>query len=402
MTIDSKVKVSIVGLGYVGLPLALEICKSGKFKVVGIDKDSDKVKMLNQGKSPIEDISDSQVTKAIEVMEFKVSQDFSLVSDSKVIVVCVPTPLNSLNLPNLSYVESAAIEIAQYINKDTLVILESTVYPGATRNVFSALLEKHSKIPSSELNVAFSPERIDPGNKEWGVKNTPKLIAGLSSTAKNLAFEFYSTFINSVESCDTVEIAEIAKLLENSFRLINISFINELSIFCNQIGVDINKVINASSTKPYGFMPFYPSLGVGGHCIPIDPLYLASSARHFNSPLQMIELAEQINASLPDVIIRRSEVLLGSLNKKRILVIGIAYKPDVTDIREAPAEKLIIKLRQKGAVVAWHDDLVKECNGEKSVALRNEYDLAIIATPHTYLDLTKLGDMPILNTRGSI
>lgn len=402
MNLDSRIKVSVVGLGYVGLPLVLEMCHSGNFNVTGIDIDGFKVEKINEGKSPIDGVSDSQIAQVVNEMNFKAFQNFSVVSESQVVIVCVPTPLNSSRLPDLTFVEKAAIDIAPYIRKHTLVILESTVYPGATRNLFSSLLEKHCNLSLLDFYVAFSPERIDPGNIEWGVKNTPKLVAGLSIEARKLAYEFYSKFIDTVVACDTLEVAEMAKLLENSFRLINISFINELAWFCNQLGVDVNKVIKASSTKPYGFMPFYPSLGAGGHCIPVDPLYLSNSARNSDSPLKMIELAAEINDKVSDNIILKSERQLGGLSKKRVLVVGIAYKPNIADTRESAALNLITKLRQKGATVAWHDDLVKNWNGEYSIPISNSFDIAIIATQHDSTDLSPLGKIPVINSRGSV
>jgi UDP-N-acetyl-D-glucosamine dehydrogenase len=239
-------------------------------------------------------------------------------------------------------------------------------------------------------------------NLHWKIKNTPKIVAGMTSEAKNLAVKFYSEFIDEVIECESIEVAETAKLLENSFRFINISFINELSIFCQKLGINLNEVVNAAATKPYGFMPFYPSIGIGGHCIPVDPLYLANKAREIGAPTRFIDLADQINQEMPGYFVGRSEEKIGGLKGKKVLVIGVSYKPNVADVRETPVEALILGLKNKGAEVFWHDDLVKEWNAEKSVALSNEYDLAIIATPHDYLDLSKLGNVPILNTRGSI
>jgi UDP-N-acetyl-D-glucosamine dehydrogenase len=239
-------------------------------------------------------------------------------------------------------------------------------------------------------------------NYKWTIKNTPKIVAGLTTESKNSAVRFYSEFIDEIIECDSVEVAETAKLLENSFRFINISFINEISIFCHKLGIDVNAVIKAASSKPYGFMPFYPSVGVGGHCIPVDPIYLANAAKTLGVPTRFINLAEQINHEMPIYFVDRAEEKLDGLKNKKILVVGVAYKPNIADIRESPAKLLIAGLKQKGAQVFWHDDLVKEWNGEESVALSNKYDLAILATPHDYLDLTKLGDVPILNTRGSI
>ncbi len=282
-----------------------------------------------------------------------------------------------------------------------LVIIESTIQPGTTRNVVVPLLEKESGLSRDQFLVAYSPERIDPMNKKFTIKNTPKLVAGLTPEAANKAKEFYSKFIEQVNICDSLEVAETAKLLENSFRLVNISFINELAIFCQKIGIEVNDVIKAASTKPYGFMPFYPSVGVGGHCIPVDPLYLAEAAREVGAPVRFIELADEINLRMPTYFVGRASEMLGGLKDKKVLVIGVSYKPNVADIRETPVEALISGLKKSGAVVSWHDDLVKSWNGESSVALGSGFDLAILATPHDYLDLSLLGSTPLLNTRGS-
>jgi UDP-N-acetyl-D-glucosamine dehydrogenase len=226
-------------------------------------------------------------------------------------------------------------------------------------------------------------------------------VAGFTDTACMLAMQFYGNFIDELVQCQSLEIAETAKLLENSFRLVNISFINELSIFCQKLGIDVNEVIKAAATKPYGFMPFYPSVGVGGHCIPVDPLYLSNKAREIGAPTRFINLADQINQEMPGYFVGRAEEKLGGLKNKRVLVVGVSYKPNVADVRETPVSALINGLREKGAQVSWHDDLVKEWNDEKSVDLKSGFDLAIISTPHAYMDLTKLGDIPILDTRGS-
>ena len=261
---------------------------------------------------------------------------------------------------------------------------------------------KITRVSMDELLVAFSPERTDPANLLWHLKNTPKLVAGLNEFSTILACDFYSEFVDNVVVCDSLEIAETAKLLENTFRLINISFVNELAKFCDKAGIDILSVIEAAKTKPYGFMPFYPSLGVGGHCIPVDPIYLSVKADEVGSPISMLKTAHKINLDRPKYFVSRARDILGDFKGRKILIVGIAYKPNVSDVRESPAEKLILELRNEGASVAWHDDLVKDWQDEKSVPLGKGFDLAILATPHDYLDLTKLGDVPILNTRGSI
>jgi len=394
-------KVAVIGLGYVGLPLAVAAAQSD-YIVNGIDISEKKVSELSSGISIIEDIANTDISKLINGKRLKVSSDFSMIRDSEVILICVPTPLTQNHKPDLSIVTIATRSVAKYLSKGSLVILESTVEPGTTRNILLPLLEEGSGLERSEFQVAFSPERIDPANKQWGVRNTPKLVAGLTIEACERAIGFYSKFIDEVTKCDSLEVAETAKLLENSFRLVNISFVNELSIFCQKLGIDVNDVIKAAATKPYGFMPFYPSIGVGGHCIPVDPLYLANKAREIGAPTRFIDLADQINQEMPGYFIGRAEEKLGGLKSKKVLVIGVSYKPNVADIRQTPVESLISGLKNKGAQVLWHDDLVKEWNGEKSVTLSSDFDLAVIATPHDYLDLTKLGDVPILNTRGSI
>jgi UDP-N-acetyl-D-glucosamine dehydrogenase len=396
-----KNQVSVVGLGYVGLPLAVSAANAG-FKVIGVDVDEVKVSEINKGKSEIEDINNDELAGLVEGGKLIAKSDYASIESSEIVVICVPTPLLQNKLPDLSYLESAAKSIKGKLSDGSLVILESTVAPGTTREFLAPLLEFDFTRPEKKFNLAFSPERIDPMNQNWTLNNTPKIVAGLTTESKNLAVKFYSGFIEKIIECESVEVAETAKLLENSFRFINISFINEISIFCQKLGIDVNEVIKAASSKPYGFMPFYPSVGVGGHCIPVDPIYLANAAKTLGVPSRFIDLAEQINQEMPIHFVDRAEEKLDGLKNKKILVVGVAYKPNVADIRESPAKLLIAGLKQKGAQVSWHDDLVKEWNGENSVALSNKYDLAILATPHDYLDLTKLVDVPILNTRGSI
>jgi len=396
-----KNSVAVIGLGYVGLPLAAAAAKSG-YTVIGVDLDIKRVNKINSGISPIEDISSSEILELVERGLLKSQSDYSAIKGADVILICVPTPLKSNHEPDLSYLESAANSISKNLSNGSLLILESTVAPGTTRDFLAPLIANGSGIDIVDLDIVFSPERIDPLNQEWNLKNTPKIIAGLSPKSRKRAVDFYSKFVDIVIECEEVEVAETAKLLENSFRLINISFINELSIFCQKLGININDVISAASTKPYGFMPFYPSIGIGGHCIPVDPLYLANKAKEVGAQTKMIDLADRINQEMPGYFVGRAEEKIGGLKNKKVLVIGVSYKPNVADIRETPVESLITGLKLKGAQVSWHDDLVKEWNGEKSVTLSSDFDLAIIATPHDYLDLTKLGDMPILNTRGSI
>jgi UDP-N-acetyl-D-glucosamine dehydrogenase len=284
--------ISVIGLGYVGLPLAISAAQSG-YKVYGIDVDPLKIHLIKSGKSPVEDISDPEIQNAISG-KLKVGSDFSPVKDSSIVIICVPTPLDVDRKPDLSLIDAAVKSFAKFLTKSTLVILESTVQPGTTRDYLVSLISKYSALTPSDFNVAYSPERIDPANKKWNLTNTPKIVAGLNPIATKQAREFYSKFVDNIVECESLEVAELAKLLENTFRYVNISFINELSIFCRSLGVDINQVIAAASTKPYGFMPFYPSIGVGGHCIPVDPLYLSDKARAMGVQSKFIVLINTI------------------------------------------------------------------------------------------------------------
>jgi UDP-N-acetyl-D-glucosamine dehydrogenase len=393
--------VSVIGLGYVGLPLAVAAANAG-YKVIGVDLDEVKVSEINKGKSQIEDINNDELASLVKSGKLRAVSNYASIESTEIVVICVPTPLLQSKLPDLSYLESAAKSIKGKLIEGSLVILESTVAPGTTREFLAPLLEFDFTKPEKNFKLAFSPERIDPMNLNWTIKNTPKIVAGLTIESKNLAVKFYSRFIDKIIECESVEVAETAKLLENSFRFINISFINEISIFCQKLGIDINEVIKAASSKPYGFMPFYPSVGVGGHCIPVDPIYLSNAGKKLGASIRFIDLAEQVNQEMPIYFVNQAEEKLGGLWNKKILVVGVAYKPNVADIRESPAKLLIAGLKQKGALVSWHDDLVKEWNSEKSVNLSSDFDLAIIATPHDNLDLTKLCSVPILNTRGSM
>ena len=393
--------VGIIGLGYVGLPLAIEVAKKGS-SVIGIDIDESKIKLLNSSKTSIEDINIGDLKTLIEDGRLAVTSDYSKVGLCDILLVCVPTPLSNERVPDLKPLLGAIRSLAAYLMPKTLVIIESTVATGTTRNTVLPLLEELVNFPVTEIEVAYSPERVDPSNKVWSLQNTPKIVSGITQTSKIRAIAFYSSFINEIIECESVEIAETAKLLENSFRFINISFINEFGIFCNALGIDINKVVKAAGTKPYGFMEFYPSIGVGGHCIPVDPIYLSSKAKQVGSPIRMIELADQINRDLPTYFVGRAEKKLNGLEGKKILVVGVSYKPNISDVRETPVFNLISALRSKGAQVSWHDDLVKKFNGEESTELSDNFDLAIIATAHDYLDWAKIGNLPVITSRSSL
>jgi len=382
-------KVAVVGQGYVGLPLALAAAEVG-YQVVGIDSDPARVDSLNSGRSPIGDITDLYLQA--QSICYTASTDYSEVADAEIVIICLPTPLDAAGDPDHTSLMAGATAIVEHLAPQTLIINESTVSPGFTRDTLAPLFVGH--------DVAYSPERIDPANKSWNIKNTTKLVAGITDAARGRAMDFYSKFVTTLSPHTSVEVVETAKLLENSFRLVNISFINEIAEFCAKMKIDIREVIAAAATKPYGFMPFFPSAGVGGHCIPVDPSYLASKAREIGAPTRFIDLANKINLERPSYFVGVASGILGSLASKKIVVIGVAYKPNVADTRETPAQSLITLLRGARADVVWHDHLVGQWNGEISAALGAGYDLAILVNPHTGTDLDALGSIPILDTRG--
>lgn len=388
-------KVSVVGQGYVGLPLALALVNSGQ-TVFGIDLDDQLVDRVSSGISPITDISNTQIIEALSSERYKIYSNFDSIETSEVIIICVPTPLDEQKQPDLTFLISAIKSVAARLQSGALIINESTVSPGTTRGLIKSILDG----AEVDYDLAYSPERIDPANKKWNVVNTPKLVSGLTPTAAERAANFYGNFVEIVNVGSSLEVVETAKLLENSFRLVNISFINEIAQFCAALEIDVREVIAAAGTKPYGFMPFYPGVGVGGHCIPVDPMYLAAKAHELGVSSRFIELASGINDSLASYFTGVAAGLLGGLKNKRILIVGIAYKSDVADIRETPSAKLIQELRLKGAEVAWNDELVKEWNGEKSTNLSPAYDLIILANPHSSTDLSTLGPTKVLDTRG--
>ena len=394
-------QITVVGQGYVGLPLAIAAAESGLL-VFGLDSDKGRIQDLSKGVSPLSDISSNVICKNLDSKNYKPTTDVSVIAESEIILICVPTPITVARTPDLSFLINAISSVAKNLRKGSLIIIESTIEPGTCKNLLLPIILKESGLGADDFDLAYSPERIDPANLSWTIKNTPKLLAGLSSNAVERSYKFYNQFVDSIVICSSIEIAETAKLLENSFRLINISFINEISLFCQKLGINVTEVIKAAATKPYGFMPFYPSIGVGGHCIPVDPIYLAEKAKDLGVPIQLIETAAKVNNSMPDYFVKKSAEKLGSLMGKKILVVGVAYKPNVSDVRESQAVSLILRLRDEGALVSWHDEIVKTWNGEKSVALTNDYDLAIIATHHDYLRLEMLGGVMQLNTRGPI
>ena len=388
-------KVSIIGQGYVGLPLAIAIVEAGH-QVVGIDLDTQLIKKLESGISTIHDLADSQIKCVLNTGRYELANSFQSVATSEIVILCVPTPLDNMQKPDTSFLVSAVTSVAAHLKIGSLVINESTVSPGTTRGLIKKILDT----ANVDYDLVYSPERIDPSNKKWNITNTPKLISGLTLSSTKRAESFYKTFVETVKIGTSPEVVETAKLLENSFRLINISFINEFAQFCSGLKIDVREVIDAAATKPYGYMPFYPGVGIGGHCIPVDPSYLVSKAEEIGSPTRFINLANDINRSMATYFAGVASEILSGLERKKILIVGIAYKPNVADTRETPAADLINKLRSKGADVAWHDDLVRDWNGEKSVPLSSNYDLIILANPHSTTNLSLLGSAKVLDTSG--
>jgi len=382
-------KVSIIGQGYVGLPLALAAAESG-FEVMGVDTNSIKVEKLLSGISPVEDITDQYLKSQLGA--YRPSNDFADIRGSEIVVFFLPTPLDQKGDPDHSNLLVGASSAAEFVSDNALVINESTVSPGFTRQCFAPLF--------AGRQIAFSPERVDPLNSWWNLKNTTKLVAGLTETAGRRASAFYSRFIDDVETFDTLEIVECAKLLENSFRLVNISLINEFSQFCDALNTDVYEVIRAASSKPYGFMPFFPSVGAGGHCIPVDPIFLSSHARKLGNPLNLVEMAVKVNDDRSTYLLSVAQNHLGTLGGKKILLVGISYKANISDVRESSALKLLQKLRDAGAEVIWHDEKVKQWNNEFSSPIDEPCDMAIIAQIHDGVMVEAIASKVLISPSG--
>ncbi|HAJ05937.1 MAG TPA: UDP-N-acetyl-D-glucosamine dehydrogenase [Chloroflexi bacterium] len=398
-----QARIGIIGLGYVGLPLAIEFAEAG-YNVLGIDKDVNKIKMLNEGNSYIADIDSDVVSTLVEQDRLQVTVDFEQISDLDAISICVPTPLRKTRDPDMSYVVDAAEEISEHLKTNTLIILESTTYPGTTAEVVLPIMLRNGHSVGEDIFLAYSPERIDPANKIYGVRNTPKVIGGITKECVNVAKALYGNVVDSIVKVSSTQAAEMVKLLENTFRAVNIGLINEITIMCDKLGIDVWEVIDAAETKPFGYMPFYPGPGLGGHCIPIDPLYLSWKLKSLNFNARFIELADEINTNMPRYVVRKVAESLNEDSKpvrnSNVLVLGVAYKPNVDDIRESPALDIIELLKQQGAHVVYHDPHVPEIQFEKfdmtavnydSVVLES-VDCVIIVTDHSYYDWSDVLD----------
>ena len=415
---EKKAHIGIIGLGYVGLPLAIEFCKTG-FQVTGLDIDQEKIDLLSRGKSYINHISGANIKHLNQECEFKGTTNFKLISNLDCILICVPTPLSKNREPDMSYIIATAQKISPHLVKNQLIVLESTTFPGTTQEVLIPALEAGSELKANkDFFIAYSPEREDPNNKEYFIATTPKVIGADNPKSLELANAIYSSIVNKTVLVSGTKVAEATKLTENVFRAVNIALVNELKVIYEKMGIDIWEVIEACSTKPFGFMPFYPGPGLGGHCIPIDPFYLTWKAREHGITTRFIELAGEINTLMPDYVIQKIIFALNregkSLKNSRILLLGLAYKKNVDDTRESVTFKIMELLEEKGAVTDYNDPYIpiikstrkyKKFTGKKSIPLKkiNEYDCVVILTDHTFYDFKAIEEHSsiIVDTRNA-
>jgi len=414
--------IGVIGLGYVGLPLIVEFALKG-FQSIGFEVDTKKTAEINAGNSYIVDVSDENVQKCIESGKLKATTDFSEVEKCDVLIICVPTPLRKTKDPDMSYILAAGGEIQKYMRRGQLIILESTTYPGTTDEVLQPMFEEKGFKLDEDFLLAFSPERVDPGNPQFQTHNIPKVVGGVSKDSGEVASFLYSNIVENVHLVSSARVAEACKLWENTFRAINIGMANEMAKVCNALGIDTWEVVRAAATKPFGFMAFYPGPGIGGHCIPLDPHYLSWKARQHGFDSQFISLAEQVNSGMPNYVIKLVSNALNNerkaVNGSRILILGVAYKKDIDDMRESPALSVIDLLLAKGADVSYHDPFVPEVhfdhaytigdgeplyNAELTDDLIKNSDCVIICTEHSgidYANITQLASL-IVDTRNAL
>jgi UDP-N-acetyl-D-glucosamine dehydrogenase len=381
---------AIIGQGYVGLPLAMAAVDAG-WTVIGVDNFDAKVAQISAGTSPVEDISDAQLRAAISKGVYKATTDYSAVSQASVITICVPTPLDEKREPDLILLRSAATGIAPFVSNETLVVSESTSYPGTLRDIIIPIVSALKPHETSAVYFASAPERVNPGDPIWNQKNTPRLVGAIDAESQKRALAFYESICDAAVSVSTPEVAEAAKLLENTFRLVNIALVNEFTQLCAASGINVHEVIDAASSKPYGFMPFRPGVGVGGHCIPVDPLYLTWWARQNGERATFVESADSVNHAMPKYVAERALSMVDSnIKNPKVLILGVAYKPGVADVRETPVSELRDQLKVKGADIAWHDPLVQVWEGSNPVDLDWDCDVAILATKQPGMILEQL------------
>lgn len=395
---DKTAVLAVIGLGYVGLPLAVEKAKIG-YKTIGFDVQEQKVDMVNQGQNYIGDIVPEELTRVVSNGKLMATKDFSFIKDVDCVAICVPTPLDIYQQPDVSYVVESTENIAKYIHPGMLIVLESTTYPGTTEEIVKPILEKSGLKVGKDIYLAFSPERVDPGNKLYNTKNTPKVVGGITPDCTEVAATLYEKILEGeVHRVSSPAVAEMEKILENTFRNINIGLANEMAILCHKMGIDVWEVIDAAKSKPYGFMAFYPGPGVGGHCIPIDPFYLTWKAREYGYHTRLIETAGEINNFMPEFVLERSMKILNGFGKalknSKVLVLGVAYKQDIDDVRQSPALDVMDHLRKNGAQLSYNDPCIPNFSYKGTAytsvdvtpEVLKEADLVILLTMHTVYD----------------
>lgn len=412
---NKSVKIGVVGLGYVGLPMAVTVAKKG-YEVLGFEVSQYAIEHVNAGENYIGDVTDQDLIDVVKAGKLSATADYSRMKEVHVVLIAVPTPLDLYHQPDTKYIEDSTKSMAPHMNKDTLVVLESTTYPGTTREIIVPELEKAGFTIGKDAFVGFSPERVDPGNETYKTHNTPKVVGGMTPKCNEIAKLFYESVLDApVHLVSSPEVAEMEKIYENTFRNINIALANEMTVLCDRMGISIWEVVDAAKTKPYGFMAFYPGPGVGGHCIPIDPFYLTWKAREYDFHTRLIELAGEINIAMPEFVVQRAIRILNkqgvAISRAKILLLGAAYKKDIRDMRESPIEGVITQLENYDADFEIHDPYVDEFHHEKNgkeyktVQLGNlkKYDLIIVITDHSNLDYQKIADsgVAILDTRNA-
>lgn len=405
---NQSARIGIVGLGYVGLPLALEFARAG-FAVTGIDASSEKVALIGRGLSDVDDVSDEDIREVTDNGTLTATIDYAAVTFLDVVIICVPTPLSKTKDPDLSYIASAVEGLKQLLHQGQLIVLESTTYPGTTDELILPILEETGLKVGVDFCLAFSPERIDPGNTEFKVRSIPKIVGGVTEVCGNVAATLYQQIIDQIVPVSSTRTAEMAKILENTFRSVNIGLVNEIALICDKLGVDVWETIDAAATKPFGFIPFYPGPGLGGHCIPVDPHYLSWKLKTLDYTTRFIALASEVNSNMPYYVVSKVVDMLNDVEKSvkgsRVLVLGVAYKPDIGDVRESPAIDIIEILELKGAHVSFHDPHIPEIMLKDDIVMRSvelsddvlrQADCTVIVTDHRDYDIQHIVDNAVL------
>ncbi|MFI3227544.1 MAG: nucleotide sugar dehydrogenase [Clostridia bacterium] len=412
---DRTLTIGVVGLGYVGLPLAVEKAKAG-FKTIGFDVQETKVQMVNEGHNYIGDVIEDDLKEVVDSGLLKATTDFSFVKDVDFIAICVPTPLDSFKQPDITYVKSSTEAIAEFLKPETMVVLESTTYPGTTEELLMPILEKSGLKCGEDFYLGYSPERVDPGNAVYKTKNTPKVVGGIGKDATDVIAEVYKAVLSSdVHKVSSPKIAEMEKILENTYRNINIGLANEMALICNRMGINVWEVIDAAKSKPYGFQAFYPGPGLGGHCIPLDPFYLSWKAREFNYHMKLIETSGEINDYMPEYVVERCSKILNRnkkpLNGAKVLICGVAYKQDIDDYRESPSLAVIENFEKEMADISYFDPYIAsyKYHGVARKSIENldnlsDFDIIVVTTAHTTVDYNKIanGGVPVFDSKNAM